>query len=177
MLRFSLLFVVLLLSLFLLNIYEPAHQAVVIPFTSFLASTCSWLVQIFDANVVAQGDIIRNATTGEGIQIAPGCSGVEAMIVLFSAVMAFPAALSYKLKGLFWGFLAIQVLNIIRLISLFYLVQWDKDWFEWFHLYLWQALIILDALVVWLVWLRYLPKTSKQDPPNSDIGMGAATAN
>jgi hypothetical protein len=30
--------------------------------------------------------------------------------------------------------------------------------FEWFHLYLWQALIILDALVVWLIWLRTLPQ-------------------
>ena len=25
------------------------------------------------------------------------------------------------------------------------------------HLYLWQALIILDALIFWLIWLRWLP--------------------
>ena len=56
------------------------------------------------------------------------------------------------------GFLAIQGLNLVRIISLFYMGQWNMTLFKWFHLYLWQALIILDALVVWLVWLRTLPQ-------------------
>ena len=29
--------------------------------------------------------------------------------------------------------------------------------FEWAHLYVWQALIMLDVLIVWLVWVRTLP--------------------
>jgi len=166
MLRFSVLFITLILGLFILEIYEPVRQSVVLPFTSLIATTCSWLIQLFDANVIAEGDIIRNAVTFQGIQIAPGCNGVEAMIILFAALMAFPSTFKYKLKGLFWGFLAIQALNCVRIISLFYLLQWDKVWFDWFHLYLWQALIILDALVVWLIWLRYLPKNAKPTDNN-----------
>jgi exosortase H (IPTLxxWG-CTERM-specific) len=158
MLRFSLLFITLIVGLFMLEIYEPVRQAVVLPFTSMIATFCSWLIQVFDANVIAEGDVIRDAVTNQGIQIAPGCNGVEAMIILFAAVVAFPSSFTYKLKGLFWGFIAIQALNSVRIISLFYLLQWDRNWFDWFHLYLWQALIILDALVVWLVWLRYLPR-------------------
>ena len=57
-------------------------------------------------------------------------------------------------------FLAIQALNLVRIISLFYLGQWNRVWFDWFHLYLWQALIVLDALVAFLIWLRYLPRQS-----------------
>jgi exosortase/archaeosortase family protein len=60
--------------------------------------------------------------------------------------------------GFVAGFFAIQILNIIRIVSLFYLGQWNQVAFEWFHLYLWQALIIMDALVVWLIWLRTLPQ-------------------
>jgi exosortase/archaeosortase family protein len=52
---------------------------------------------------------------------------------------------------------AIQVLNLARIVSLFYLGQWDMKWFEWAHLYLWQALIMLDALIVWMLWIRALP--------------------
>ncbi|MCB1583388.1 MAG: exosortase H [Xanthomonadales bacterium] len=167
MLRFSVLFMALIIGLFLLEIYEPMRQAVILPFTSMIASFCSWVIQIFDSNVIAQGDVIRDAVTYQGIQIAPGCNGVEAMIILLAAVVAFPSPWLYKLKGLFYGFIAIQALNAVRIISLFYLLQWDKNWFDWFHLYLWQALIILDALVVWLIWLRYLPQKagqSKQEP-------------
>lgn len=163
MIRFIILFLVILISLFLLEIYEPVRQAVVLPFTSHIASVSSWIVQLFDANVHAYGDIIQDTQSMAAIQIAPGCNGVEAMIILLAAVVAFPSPWLYKLKGLFWGFLAIQSLNIVRIISLFYLLQWDKNWFEWFHLYLWQALIILDALIVWLIWLRYLPQSSKPD--------------
>ena len=76
------------------------------------------------------------------------------------------------------GFFAIQALNLVRIISLFYMGQWNYTAFEWFHLYLWQALIILDALVVWLIWLRKLPKPERPDegPDEPTEPPGAMTA-
>ena len=103
-------------------------------------------------------NIIRDKTTGFGVRIERGCNGVEAVIILFAAIFAFPAPLKSKLVGFVIGFFAIQGLNLVRIVSLFYLGQWNQVAFEWFHLYLWQALIILDALVVWLIWLRTLPQ-------------------
>ncbi|MES9926857.1 MAG: exosortase H, partial [Candidatus Thiodiazotropha sp. 6PDIVS] len=63
-----------------------------------------------------------------------------------------------KLIGIGVGILAIQSLNLLRVITLFYLGQWSHTAFEWAHLYIWQSLIILDVLVVFLIWLRYLPR-------------------
>jgi len=73
-------------------------------------------------------------------------------------VLAFPAPWKNKLIGLAAGVVAVQGLNIVRVISLFYLGQWNYKVFEWAHLYVWQALIMLDVLVVWLVWVRTLPR-------------------
>jgi hypothetical protein len=45
--------------------------------------------------------------------------------------------------------------------------------FEWAHLYVWQALIMLDVLIVWLVWIRTLPRDargSRGDGPPSHGG-------
>ena len=53
-------------------------------------------------------------------------------------------------SGLAAGIVAVQGLNVVRVISLFYLGQWNMQVFEWAHLYVWQALIMLDVLVVWL---------------------------
>ena len=96
------------------------------------------------------------------------------MIILFAAIFAFPAPFKNKLIGFAIGFVAIQALNLVRIISLFYMGQWSMTWFEWFHLYLWQALIILDALVVWLIWLRTLPPPGNQGggPPSGGEGAG-----
>ena len=44
--------------------------------------------------------------------------------------------------------------NVVRVVSLFYLGQWNQQVFEWAHLYVWQALIMLDVLIVWMIWVR-----------------------
>ncbi len=164
MARFTVLFIVLVITLFTLELYEPVRQAVILPFTGYLATVSAAIMQLFDSDVESVGDIIRSASTGQAVQIAAGCNGVEAMIILFSAIFAFPSSFKHKIYGCIFGFFGIQILNLVRIISLYYLLQWDKNWFDWFHLYLWQALIILDALIIWLIWLRYLPK--KSNPPS-----------
>ena len=40
----------------------------------------------------------------------------------------------------------------------FYLGQWNETAFEWAHLYIWQALIMLDVFVVFLFWVRWLSR-------------------
>ena len=40
----------------------------------------------------------------------------------------------------------------------FYLGDWDLDIFTWVHLYLWPSLIMLDVLVVFVLYLRYLSR-------------------
>ncbi|MCK9488909.1 MAG: exosortase H [Xanthomonadales bacterium] len=157
MLRFTVLFLFLLVGLFVLCLLPVAERHFVEPFTAGLASICTSLVSMFDANVLTYGKIIQSTSNGFAISIERGCNGIEAMIVLTAAVLAFPAPWKHRLVGLAIGFVAIQGLNLVRIISLFYLGQWSMTAFEWFHLYIWQALIILDALVVWLIWLKYLP--------------------
>jgi exosortase H (IPTLxxWG-CTERM-specific) len=157
MLRFFIIFSVLLIGLFTIEILQPAEKYVILPFTSTVADISVWIVKAFDENVIATGNVIRDKVSGFGVRIERGCNGLEAVIILFAAIFAFPAPFKNKLIGFTAGFFAIQLLNLVRIISLFYLGQWNYTAFEWFHLYLWQALIILDALVVWLIWLRTLP--------------------
>ena len=158
MLKFTLLFVALLFGLFTLELVESVDRHVILPFTSVIADISTWIIRLFDDDAISTGKIIRSASNGFAVSIERGCNGVEALIILFAAIFAFPAPFKHKVVGFLAGFVAIQALNLVRIISLFYLGQWSMVWFEWFHLYLWQALIILDALVVWLIWLRWLPR-------------------
>jgi len=156
--RFVPTFIVILFVLFAAELSRPVDVHVIEPFTSAIAKLCVWLVQRFDPDVIAYGKVLHSARTGFAISIERGCNGVEAVIILVSAMLAFPAPWKNRLAGIGIGFVAIQLLNLVRIISLFYLGQWNRTWFDWFHLYLWQALIMLDALVVFLLWLRWLPR-------------------
>ena len=63
-------------------------------------------------------------------------------IVLIAGVVAFPASVKHKLIAIVAGFFFVQALNIVRIILLFYLGQWNYTVFEWFHSYLWPVLLM-----------------------------------
>ena len=168
MLRFIVVFCILLVVLFVAELTGPVERWVILPFTSVLADVCAWIIHWFDPATTSFGKHIRSADGNFIIAIERGCNGIEAVIILVAAIIAFPAPWRHKVAGLAAGFLAIQILNVVRIVSLFYLGLWNRVWFEWFHLYLWQALIILDALVVFLFWLRTLPPM-RRDIPESHL--------
>jgi len=165
MLRFILLFLALLLVLFVAELTSPVERHVILPFTAVLADASAWIIHLFDGSTVANGKLIQNASGTFIVSIERGCNGIEAVIILISAILAFPSPWKHRVLGLVFGFVAIQMLNLVRIVSLFYLGLWSPVWFKWFHEYLWQALIVLDALIVFLVWLRYLPQ-SPREPGN-----------
>lgn len=154
--RFIILFTLILLGLFTLELLNPVQAAVIQPFTGWLADVSAALIIPFDEHVRASGRVISHSQTGFAVSIEAGCNGVEAAIVLIAGVLAFPATWRRKAVAITLGFLAIQVMNIARIISLFYLGQWNYDVFTWTHLYLWPVLIMLDVLVVFMLYLRYL---------------------
>ena len=158
MVRFFVVFVVVLAVMFGLELTPWAQTYFVVPWTNALAVISTSIVTLFDPNVVASGKVIRSATNGFAVSIEAGCNGVEATLVLFAAILAFPAPKRHKVIGLVIGVLAVQLLNIVRVISLFYIGQWNLEVFEWAHQYVWQALIMLDVLIVWLIWVRRVPR-------------------
>ena len=157
MTRFLLLFAALLVGLLAAELTPPLQRAVVEPWTALLARASVALVTLFDSHAAASGKVILSTANGFAISIEAGCNGVEAAIVLISAILAFPAPWKHRAIGILAGLLAVQLLNVVRVISLFYLGQWSTRAFEWAHLYVWQGLIMLDVLIVWLVWIRTLP--------------------
>lgn len=183
---------VAILVLLFIDVSTWGQRNIVDPFTSGVAKVSVTLMQAFDDDVEAVGRQIYTlqpwngkqhinpdgtpAVNADGtpyiqpwaIEIAPGCNGLEAVAILIAALIAFPATWRQRAIGFVIGFLAIQILNQVRIISLFYIGMWDMRWFDWFHLYLWQALIILDALIVWLLWLRWITRDNqrrKRPPP------------
>ena len=161
--RFVTMFAIFLLALFTLEMLQSVQQAVIQPFTGLLASLSASLIIPFDEAVVASGRVIEHTTNQFAVSIEAGCNGVEATIVLVAAVAAFPARLWQKCAAIVLGFVAIQAMNLLRIISLFYLGQWNLDVFTWTHLYLWPVLIMLDVLIVFLLYLRYLNRVRGDD--------------
>ena len=164
--KFLFIFLAALSALFTIELLIPVQQQVIQPFTTGLATISAAIITPFDENVISSGRVLRDAIGGFAVSIESGCNGVEATIVLIAGVLAFPASIKQKALAISLGFMAIQSLNIVRIISLFYLGQWNYTIFEWFHLYLWPILIMLDVLIVFAVYLHWLSKD--HEPPEEE---------
>jgi len=162
--RFALVFLAITVGLFTLEMQTEVQNALIEPFTSVIAAISAGIILPFDSSVISYGKILQFGPGGFAVSIEAGCNGVEATIVLIAAVLAYPASWRARAAAILLGFLAVQAMNIVRIISLFYLGNWNLDIFTWVHLYLWPALIMLDVLIVFILFLRYLARRTAVAP-------------
>ena len=160
--RFFLRFVVVGLVGFTV-VYLPAvREHLIGPFTAGIASLSGGLIRLFGGTAWVSANTL--SIPGFAVQILDMCNGVEATLVLWTAVLAYPAPWHYRLKGLLIGTLTVHGLNVLRIVSLVYLGRYDEGLFQWVHSYLWDVLIMLDILVVFLLWLRWMPARGSDAP-------------
>jgi exosortase H (IPTLxxWG-CTERM-specific) len=138
---------------------DAVHDAVVVPFTAFVAFASKIVMNIFGANANVQNCVL--STPNFSINIVDGCNGIYATAILISGVLAYPSRWSYKLRGIVLGVIAVFALNLGRVISLFYLGQYYPSIFEEAHVYAWQPIIIVWAIFVWDFWARQSEKGKK----------------
>jgi exosortase H (IPTLxxWG-CTERM-specific) len=143
--------IILLLFIVAFNI-PIIHRVVVVNFTILVTVAAQTIMNLFGADAGVSGCLLQTANFS--INIVDGCNGIYPTAVLLAGVLGYKAKLSYKLWGVLLGTAAIFVLNLGRVISLFYLGQHYPDIFEEVHVYVWQPIIIIWAIFVWDFWAR-----------------------
>jgi exosortase H (IPTLxxWG-CTERM-specific) len=133
---------------------SPWAKPLVVNFDRVLVQTAGILIHLFGGHARAEGTILRDPSSGMAVEMKDGCNGVNVTVLLCAALLAFPASWTLKVKGLLIGVVAIQALNFLRFISLYYLLQYSQAWFDFAHAYLWESLIMLDALAVFWLWVH-----------------------
>lgn len=130
----------------------PVHEQVQ-RFSVSLVTISHELIRVCGGDSVARGPVLRSPANGFAIEMMDGCNGVNVTLLLWSAIVAFPGRWRPKLVGVLAGGVFLQGLNLVRFISLFYLGQFSRRWFEFAHGYLWETLLVLDAMVFYWIWL------------------------
>ena len=139
-----------MLGLYAVIALNQVNDRVIVPFTEVVTRGAAGLLSIFESGVVAVGTVMRSPQFA--LDVRNGCNGVEAVILLAAAIFAFPATLRSRLIGISAASIAIQLLNLVRLGSLFWLGEHDRRIFDFFHVAVWQSLIILAAISIFLLW-------------------------
>lgn len=93
------------------------------------------------------------------ISLAFGCEGSEPIVLFIAAVSAFPTNLKKKIIGGITGVFLLYVLNIIRIILLYFIGLSEAFDFDLFHVIIFPVIFIIISILFFIGWLKWQNKT------------------
>lgn len=124
--------------------------------TLILTPTTAIINTVTPAEHVALAGRTLTAPGGANLRVTRGCEGVEMFLLLIAAIVAFPASLRCRARGLLEGSLLAYALTIVRLMTLHYILRYAPQ--------TWEALhgLILPLAPIALLSLYFLHWTNTQ---------------
>lgn len=151
-LLFLLRFVALLIVFEVPLLLQPVDTYVVRPLSAGIAAAAGGFLDVLHQRVAVNGTIISSPCFSVNIQ--NGCNGLETVLFLLAAVLAFPTSAAQKAIASAIGIMLIQVINLIRVVTLYIVGCHKPEWFASFHLAIWQTLVFATAVVFFAAWSR-----------------------
>ena len=136
----------------LLGLYALAFQGgtTLLPVTSGTATVSAWVLKLLGQSVQIDGIVVRSDQFA--YRVVEECTAITPAIIYAAAVLAFPADWQSKARGVALGVAALFALNIVRIVSLYFIGVLAPDRVEFFHLFVWQLGLVLAALGLWIAW-------------------------
>ena len=151
-LRFALIFGVLAVgseALFYgVTLDSPGFDA----YLRILARISGGILDLMGQGVRVSGSTISNPRFA--VEIAHGCDAVQITALLSAAIVAFPVSMRRKWPGLAFGFVWLQGLNFLRIVSLFLIGAYVPTVFHASHTVVWPTALVIITIVTWIVWVR-----------------------
>ncbi len=126
------------------------------PVLALTAGGTGWLVNLFGGDVEVQG--VNLVSKDFTMDIVGECTGLIPAIIFLCALVAYPDRPISKLVGGALGTVIMLVLNFVRTTSLFYIGSAFPGFLDVAHYLIWQSLMILAAIFLWLFWVERLSR-------------------
>ncbi|MDP6076555.1 MAG: archaeosortase/exosortase family protein [Acidimicrobiales bacterium] len=119
--------------------------------------TATWTskaINLFGGSTTVSGTLI--ISDNFVANVVAECTAIGPIILYIGAVVAYPASKRAKLAGVAAGAVVLTAVNLVRIISLFWIGEAYPEYLDVAHLLVWQTAIILLAIIMWLLWVGRL---------------------
>lgn len=149
-LRFVVLFGVLMGLFYACTIIPFAEERAWPAYLRVNAQASAGILRVLGEQATTSGESISSPRGS--LRIARGCDAVQPSALFVAAVLASPVSMWAKLPGMIIGTASLLLLNLVRIVSLFYIQIHFPRAFEMMHIEVWQALFIFLAIALWAWW-------------------------
>mgnify|MGYP001954885579 CR=1 FL=1 len=136
--------IVLQSAVFILQTFPITAQFIQVT----IAQVSAWFYSYFDVNVAVAENRIIHTISNRYVIVDNSCTGFMLLASVCALIVAVVKPFKLKIMMIFSAFLILQFENIIRICHLFYEIQKPNNAFDFYHLYVWQCLNFITALIV-----------------------------
>lgn len=149
-LRFVLVFCACMAVFYSVALTDAYLVNVLQPYLEVNADISASLLRVLGQDVTSSGRVISSSKVA--LSIERGCDAIHPTALYLSAVLAFPTSRRRRVLGALAGLTVLLAVNIVRIISLFFVQIHFPSAFEFVHVDIWQALFIFLAMLAWILW-------------------------
>ncbi len=148
---FGLIAAVLLATYYFPYAAGSAMRKVLDAYLRLHATVAGALLAPLEPSILVNGQSIYGRYT---IRIVKTCDGMDVYSLYLAAVLAWPSAARRRLLYVFVGLGVLLLTNTIRILSLYYVGVYAPSWFEFAHMELWPAFILVLAAGLFGIFVR-----------------------
>ncbi len=153
-LRFITLFAILM-AVFYLSTTTPFFQNDLLPiYLQLIAKLAAIALNVLGQNVTVVDTMILSSQFS--INVVRGCDAIEPTVLFITAVLAFSTPILLKIPALIIGTVFLFFINLIRIISLFFVGIYYPKILDIMHIEVWSTLFILLAMLFFVLWLLWV---------------------
>ncbi len=152
--RYFVKFVLVFSVLQALRLAALQHDFLILQVEHLLAWSAGQLYGLILGPWTLSGNILIHVDVGRFVIVGEPCTGLSLTIGMMAAIAALPAPVVMRLLAMIAAVVCMQLFNCVRIAHLFYLVLGDREVFEFYHLYLWQAanMVLMMAVLAMSAW-------------------------
>lgn len=159
-------FIALMLCFYVIWIMPFFQDTIVANVAKGYASISAFSLNVFGNSVQAIDDVLSSSQFT--MSIKNGCDAIEAIAILLCAMIIYPTSYKNKMVGLVLGSLLLIILNIIRIISLFFVGIYVPSIFDVMHISVWQIIFIIVPMLIVMQWLNWIQLKPTNEPAQTN---------
>lgn len=132
-------------------------QAALEPLAELIAELTAELIRWFGMPVAINGTVVSHPD-GFGYRVGYLCTGIRPAVILVLAIAALPTSLHRRGGAILLGLAGITVLNLCRLLHLYWTGVEQTEQFAFMHQVVWNIVAVLALLAYFAVCLRQARK-------------------
>ena len=109
-------------------------------------------LNLLGSSTSVDGTIV--ASDSFAVNIVTECTSLGPLVLFIGAVVAYPSAFKSRGTGVLLGIAVLTAVNLVRIVSLFWIGSTFPQYLSVAHLLVWQSVMILLAIVLWLFWVE-----------------------